>query len=667
MQLSEKEREEMVEYRTRASQREAVRRTKQKHPKEKQIQNQILSPLSTLMATKVLDSPKPLQHHDSPSPKADVGKGFTPPEMTNLTPGESSEPFILTYKKSTTPLEAQMREKATEIKQIQEETEAGMCLQSLLKKSREFIEKEQGLKVTKTVSEMPPESVGCLQNRTGSGLLFYSPKKSPETINATLSPRVYHERPRPVSAGSLFFSYTEKPKPRPKDLKTEQNSTHFNETFRRLELSPVDPLFRRRCHTLDSHASSSRPIIDRSQERMPRFMAGVTAKTPPRLSPPSPVSKSFSRESPGSGLRGSAVTPDSPSRAKVCSYRSCKSGANLASNERRAEEFSQQVHSLEDMQRSLEEENYAFWMSSLIAEYERGQLQPSPDVEERLRRWGVLGAPSPSPGLDRDERYPVLSPKLSPGDRRYQGQSLGSSSEAASPSLQTPVYTRGFGKSRNRQSQVLSEEQQRALCRLGATAKGFLTRRLLITDKVKNLRQTVQESVLVFAWNPQDTQEFLGSLGADAPQRRPSLSQQDRTLQERVRAQLRAALLDVHDIFFSLTLEERLMLIQQDRELQTERRLREMYNSIIFIKVLYIRSSNAISSQMFLCFIRVGESPGKSRKAQKPKSPSVKRVLLPSQGQNAPVPGQQVSRSSRKTPEQRVQHSERLKKRNSLG
>lgn len=40
--------------------------------------------------------------------------------------------------------------------------------------------------------------------------------------------------------------------------------------------------------------------------------------------------------------------------------------------------------------------------------------------------------------------------------------------------------------------------------------------------------------------------------------------------------QLRAALFDIHDIFFSMTLEERLSLLQQDRELRTERKLREM-------------------------------------------------------------------------------------------
>jgi len=39
--------------------------------------------------------------------------------------------------------------------------------------------------------------------------------------------------------------------------------------------------------------------------------------------------------------------------------------------------------------------------------------------------------------------------------------------------------------------QVITVGQQRALCRLTAIVKGFLTRRLLTTEKVKHLRQTV--------------------------------------------------------------------------------------------------------------------------------------------------------------------------------
>lgn len=47
-------------------------------------------------------------------------------------------------------------------------------------------------------------------------------------------------------------------------------------------------------------------------------------------------------------------------------------------------------------------------------------------------------------------------------------------------------------------TQVVTVEQQRALCRLGAISCGFLTRRLLQTEKVKQLRQTVQVRALLY-------------------------------------------------------------------------------------------------------------------------------------------------------------------------
>lgn len=108
--------------------------------------------------------------------------------------------------------------------------------------------------------------------------------------------------------------------------------------------------------------------------------------------------------------------------------------------------------------------------------------------------------------------------------------------------------------------QVLSPEQQRAFCRIGALIRGFLTRRLLRTEKVKHLCQTVMVRYLCnYAfWNcqikdppnlykelytgvcVQDTQEFIRSFQAEA-QNRDAYSAQDHSLQERVRAQVRTS------------------------------------------------------------------------------------------------------------------------------
>lgn len=42
--------------------------------------------------------------------------------------------------------------------------------------------------------------------------------------------------------------------------------------------------------------------------------------------------------------------------------------------------------------------------------------------------------------------------------------------------------------------------------------------------------------------------------------------------------QLRAALYDIHDIFFEMSLMDRLTLLQQERELRAERKLRDLVN-----------------------------------------------------------------------------------------
>lgn len=108
--------------------------------------------------------------------------------------------------------------------------------------------------------------------------------------------------------------------------------------------------------------------------------------------------------------------------------------------------------------------------------------------------------------------------------------------------------------------QVLTPEQQRAFCRIGALIRGFLTRRLLRTEKVKHLCQTITVSYRCnYAfWNcqindllnpckglntgmcVQDTQEFIRSFQTEA-ENREAYSAQDHSLQERVRAQVRTA------------------------------------------------------------------------------------------------------------------------------
>ncbi|KAK2815795.1 hypothetical protein Q5P01_026262 [Channa striata] len=93
---------------------------------------------------------------------------------------------------------------------------------------------------------------------------------------------------------------------------------------------------------------------------------------------------------------------------------------------------------------------------------------------------------------------------------------------------------------------------------LSAAVKGFLTRRLLRTERVAQLVRTIR-----------DTQQFLHVFQQQSP-----TSRQDLVLQERVNLQLRAARYEVYDIFFSLSATERMQLISWDRELARDRELR---------------------------------------------------------------------------------------------
>ncbi|CAK6973434.1 uncharacterized protein si:ch73-100l22.3 [Scomber scombrus] len=112
-------------------------------------------------------------------------------------------------------------------------------------------------------------------------------------------------------------------------------------------------------------------------------------------------------------------------------------------------------------------------------------------------------------------------------------------------------------------SQPSSSLPERCRPLLLAAAKGFLTRRLLRTDRVAQLVRTIG-----------DTQQFLQAFQQQSPGRGGLCSRQDLLLQERVTLQLRAARYELYDVFFSLSAEERMQLISWDRELERERELK---------------------------------------------------------------------------------------------
>ncbi|XP_064635512.1 uncharacterized protein LOC135492795 [Lineus longissimus] len=112
---------------------------------------------------------------------------------------------------------------------------------------------------------------------------------------------------------------------------------------------------------------------------------------------------------------------------------------------------------------------------------------------------------------------------------------------------------------------ALAPEMKPKFDRISACVKGYLTRRLLRTEKVQDLIKTIK-----------DTAEFAISFQSETPIKKGIYSVQDITLQERVIAQLRAALLEIHEIFFDLPLPQRLAVITHSRQLEEERRLKEM-------------------------------------------------------------------------------------------
>ncbi|XP_059904335.1 LOW QUALITY PROTEIN: uncharacterized protein si:ch73-100l22.3 [Gadus macrocephalus] len=95
---------------------------------------------------------------------------------------------------------------------------------------------------------------------------------------------------------------------------------------------------------------------------------------------------------------------------------------------------------------------------------------------------------------------------------------------------------------------------------VAAAVKGFLTRRLLRTGRVQQLRRTAR-----------DTQQFLQAFENQSPGGREGLcSRQDGLLWERVTLQLRSVRYEIHDVFFRLTAAEKMQLIRWDRELKQQ-------------------------------------------------------------------------------------------------
>ncbi|KAM5227224.1 centriolar coiled-coil protein of 110 kDa isoform 1-T1 [Ctenodactylus gundi] len=336
----------------------------------------------------------------------------------------------------------------------------------------------------------------------------------------------------------------------------------------------------------------------------------------------------------------------------------------------------------EEMRKRLEEQ-HAQQLSLLIAEQEREQERLRKEIEEQEKMLKEKKTTADISELNINNALELewrkisdsglLETVLSRMDSFHTSNSsgftnstlqysFGSANEApfylwgssASGITRLPV-PRTLGRMQPRWSQVFIPEVQAKFNKITAVAKGFLTRRLMQTDKLKQLRQTVK-----------DTMEFMRSFQSEAPLKRGIVSAQDASLQERVLAQLRAALYGIHDIFFVMDAAERMSILHHDREARKEKMLRQMDKMKSPRVALSAATQKSLDRKKYM---KAAEMGMPNKKILVKQNPPETRVLQPSQGQNAPV-HRLLSRQGsicRKNPKKAAKCCDNLRRQHSLG
>ncbi|XP_027240452.1 centriolar coiled-coil protein of 110 kDa isoform X2 [Cricetulus griseus] len=228
----------------------------------------------------------------------------------------------------------------------------------------------------------------------------------------------------------------------------------------------------------------------------------------------------------------------------------------LETSPKEGQEVKSKMLAFEEMRKRLEEQ-HAQQLSLLIAEQEREQERLQREIEEQekmLTEKAVTADVSDlNSALELEWRKrsgsALLETVLSQVDLLQASDNSGFTNSALQYSFgsasEAPFYlwgslasgmtklsvTRPFGRTQAKWSQVFSPEIQAKFNKITAVAKGFLTRKLMQTDKLKQLRQTVK---------------------------------------------LRAALYGIHDIFFVMDAAERMSILHHDREARKEKLLRQM-------------------------------------------------------------------------------------------
>ncbi|XP_056392326.1 centriolar coiled-coil protein of 110 kDa [Hyla sarda] len=318
----------------------------------------------------------------------------------------------------------------------------------------------------------------------------------------------------------------------------------------------------------------------------------------------------------------------------------------------------------EEIRKKLEEQ-HAFQLSLLIAEQEREQERLQREFEEEGRRLRIKEVDLPD-WISRSESSPSESHSVSavgslvaPSQHIYGSTvessfSLWGSAESRAPKISA---SRPLSRAKTRWSQVYSPQMQRKFIKVTALAKGFLTRRLMQTEKLKHLKQTVK-----------DTAEFIRTFHTEVQPSKGLVSAQDISLQERVFAQLRAALYEIHDIFFAMDAPEQMNILAHDRELRREKMIRQMekIKSPRDRVTLSSATQKSLDRKKFTRAVEIGMSNRKPISKPKALDP---RILQPSQGQNAPI-NKLLSRQGsicKKNPKKEAKCCDNLRRQHSLG
>ncbi|XP_078451185.1 centriolar coiled-coil protein of 110 kDa-like [Lampetra planeri] len=97
--------------------------------------------------------------------------------------------------------------------------------------------------------------------------------------------------------------------------------------------------------------------------------------------------------------------------------------------------------------------------------------------------------------------------------------------------------------------------------RVSAVVKGFLTRRLLRTEKVQRLVRVIK-----------DTRQLALSIQGDSSTK--CLGPSDSAFRTRLLKQIQGALDEIHNIFFVLSPGQRMVILKTDKEVQQAKGLR---------------------------------------------------------------------------------------------